>query len=59
MTVRELMRKILLEAPNRLDSNIYFNAPCEDDDEEMDSYEIDEISDWGANDSLYFVLKKI
>lgn len=57
MTVRELMQKILLEAPNRLDSYVYFDVPF--DDVFVESYEIDEISDNGANDSLFFTLKKI
>lgn len=57
MTVRELMQKILLEAPNRLDSDVYFDVLL--DDIRADSYEIDEITSYGANDSLYFLLKKI
>ena len=59
MTVRELMQKILLEAPNDLDSDVYFGVPRENDDIWVDSYEIIEISDNGSNDSLYFLLKKI
>ena len=30
MTVRELLEKIIKEAPNRLDSEIYFSAPKDD-----------------------------
>lgn len=59
MTVRELMQKILLEAPNRLDSSVYFGVPRENDDIWVDSYEVIEISDNGSNDSLHFLLKKI
>jgi hypothetical protein len=57
MTVKELIQKILLETPNRLDSDVYFDVPL--DDIFSESYEIDEITSCGANDSLYFILKKI
>ena len=59
MTVRELMQKILLEAPNDLDSSAYFEVPRENDDIWVDSYEVTEISNNGSNDSLCFLLKKI
>ena len=56
MTVRELLQKIISESPNRLESEIYFDVPK--DDYSVDSYELDNITSYGNNDGLFFILKK-
>ena len=56
MTVRELLEKIIKEAPNRLDSEIYFSAPK--DDYSVECYVLDNITSFGNNDSLFFILKE-
>lgn len=56
MTVRELLQKIISESPNRLESEVYFDVPK--DDYSVDSYTLDNITNYGDNDSLFFVLKE-
>ena len=56
MTVRELLEKIIEAAPNRLDSEIYFDAPM--DDYSVKCYVLDTIANYGDNDGLFFILKE-
>lgn len=56
MTVRELLEKIIKEAPNRLDSEIYFDVPM--DDYSVKCYVLDTITSYGSNDDLFFILKE-
>lgn len=51
MTVRELLEKIIEAAPNRLDSEVYF-------DDLVKCYRLDDITSYGNNDSLFFILKE-
>ena len=54
MTVRDLVQKILLEAPS-LESTVYISKPI--DEIESKSYIIETISNQGSNDSISIVLK--
>ena len=56
MTVRELMQKILSEAPD-LDAEVYFDKPG--GLSSMDEFELVEIRNYGSNDGLFFVFKSI
>lgn len=56
MTVRELLKEIIETAPNRLDSEIYFETPM--DNYSARCYILDNITSYGNNDSLFFVLKE-
>ena len=54
MTVRDLVQAILLESPD-LDATIYINKQI--DEFEIKSYEIENISNEGSNDSLVITIK--
>ena len=54
MTVRDLVQAILLESPD-LDATIYINKQI--DEFEIKSYEIENISSKGSNDSLVITIK--
>lgn len=56
MTVRELLKEIIETAPNRLDSEIYFETPMSNYSAKC--YVLDDITSYGNNDSLFFVLKE-
>lgn len=56
MTVRELLEKIIETAPNRLDSEIYFDMPM--NDYSVKCFMLDNITSYGNNDSLFFILKE-
>jgi hypothetical protein len=56
MTVRELLEEIIETAPNRLDSEIYFETPM--DGYSVKCYMLDDITSYGNNDSLFFILKE-
>lgn len=56
MTVRELLEEIIKAAPNRLDSEIYFDVPM--DDFSVKCYVLDNVTSFGNNDGLFFVLKE-
>lgn len=56
MTVRELLKEIIETTPNRLDSEIYFETPM--DNYSARCYILDNITSYGNNDSLFFVLKE-
>ena len=56
MTVRELLEEIIETAPNRLDSEIYFETPM--NNYSAKCYVLDDITSYGNNDSLFFVLKE-
>ena len=56
MTVRELLKEIIETAPNRLDSEIYFETPM--DYYSVQCYVLDDITSYGNNDSLFFILKE-
>lgn len=54
MTVREFIQTILLESPD-LDAIVYIGKQI--DELEVKSYEIDNISNKGSNDSLVITIK--
>lgn len=56
MTVRELLEEIIEAAPNRLDSEIYFETPM--NDYSVNCYVLEDITSYGNNDSLFFILKE-
>ena len=56
MTVRELLKEIIEAAPNKLDSEIYFDMPM--NDYSVKCYRLDDITSYGNNDSLFFILKE-
>lgn len=56
MTVRELLKEIIETAPNRLDSEIYFDMLMNDCS--VKCYMLDNITSYGNNDSLFFILKE-
>lgn len=54
MTVRDLVQAILLESPD-LDATVYIDKQI--DEFEIKSYEIENISSKGSNDSLVITIK--
>lgn len=54
MTVRDLVQTILLESPD-LDATVYVGKQI--DEIEVKSYEIENISSEGSNDSLVITIK--
>jgi hypothetical protein len=54
MTVRDLVQKILLESPD-LDATVYIGKQI--DEFEVKSYEVENISSEGSNDSLVITIK--
>lgn len=56
MTVRELLKEIIETALNRLDSEIYFGMPMNDCS--VKCYVLDNITSFGNNDGLFFILKE-
>ena len=56
MTVRELLEKIIEAAPNRLDLEVYFDVPM--DNYLVKCYRLDDITSYGNNDGLFFILKE-
>ena len=54
MTVRDLVQTILLESPD-LDATVYVSKQI--DEIEVKSYEIENISSEGSNDSLVITIK--
>ena len=54
MTVRDLIQAILLESPD-LDATVYIDKQI--DEFEIKSYEIENISSKGSNDSLVITIK--
>lgn len=54
MTVRDLVQAILLESPD-LDATVYIGKQI--DEIEVKSYEIENISSEGSNDSLVITIK--
>ena len=54
MTVRELIQKIISEAPD-LEAEVYFDKPGLP----MDEFELVEIRNYGSNDGLFFVFKSV
>ena len=56
MTVRELLEKIIETAPNRLDSEIYFDMPM--NNYSVKCFALVNITSFGNNDSLFFILKE-
>ena len=54
MTVRDLIQAILLESPD-LDAAVYISKQI--DEFEVKSYEIENISNKGSNDSLVITIK--
>ena len=54
MTVRDLVQAILLESPD-LDATVYIGKQI--DEFEVKSYEIENISSEGSNDSLVISIK--
>lgn len=56
MTVRELLEEIIETASNRLDSEIYFETPM--NDYLVNCYVLEDITSYGNNDSLFFILKE-
>lgn len=54
MTVRDLVQTILLESPD-LDATVYVGKQI--DEFEVKSYEIENISSKGSNDSLVITIK--
>lgn len=56
MTVRELLKEIIETVPNRLDSEIYFETPMNGCS--VKCYALDDITSYGNNDSLFFILKE-
>jgi len=54
MTVRDLVQKLILESPD-LDATVYIGKQI--DEFEVKSYEIENISSEGSNDSLVITIK--
>ena len=54
MTVRELIQKILSEAPD-LDAEVYFET--EEIDYIFKNLKLSDIKNYGSNDGLFFIFK--
>ena len=55
MTIRELIQKLLLEAPN-LNADVYIFHPT--GEFEGESFDIKDIKNGGSNESLYIIIKR-
>ena len=56
MTVRELIQTLILESPD-LDAEVYVEQPI--DEIEVQSYEINKITNGGSNDGLFIEIGDI
>ena len=54
MTVRELMQKIISEAPD-LEADVYFET--EELDYSVKNFKLSDIENYGSNDGLFFIFK--
>lgn len=54
MTVRELIQKVLSEAPD-LEADVYFET--EELDYSVKNFKLSDIKNYGSNDGLFFIFK--